>query len=152
MNKPIKKNKTAAPVMVQQPEQSIEQLEIEAAALEEKKMASFKRQLNAKIDAANVAKTSFIAEFHENACYALDWSQSLFDKVAEAQIATKILNAMEKNQSLGLKWFYEFAVSQALQYARSPHRSTSNTANLMHQAQTTAWANVVEMLRWKMEW
>lgn len=108
---------------------------------------------NAKtlIKAASEARSKFVADLDKDAQHALEWAQALYDVQAKAFVWQAMLNILlsgDFDETERLKKCILVCNDQLSHTARDPHRSTSITANLWHQALVVAWANAADWFRW----
>ena len=88
----------------------------------------------------------FQAEFTDNPYKSLAWSSNLFYKVALSYVSNILLGAIDRDPGKTIESLMEYAAKQMQNGARSPKQSTSQLSNLMDQATTAAWAEVVSII------
>ncbi len=85
-----------------------------------------------------------------NFAHELEWSSGLFDYAAEAKVLQRAIMTVwggeERGEPVSLETLLRIANQEALRGARYPKHSTSAPSNLMHQAETAAWANLSERI------
>lgn len=80
----------------------------------------------------------------EDPLRALEWAQDAFDWAARYRVASLAERALDAHGSL--RKLHQTAISRTIRGARHPERSTSATGRLAAEAETVAWAELVELL------
>lgn len=121
--------------------------------------------LAAKLDSARGMIDKFKADFEVNPAYALEYAHSTFEAAARGSVfgwafkaltdehgAPQLYRPAEspaltgKPQRSTLERVRERAHDELVKRAASPHRSTSQTSNLLEQEVLAAWADLLELL------
>ena len=82
-------------------------------------------------------------EFAKDPCYSLRWGDNVFHAVTCIEVYNEIIESLK---STDFSNAVRYSKHKALNDARFPYRSTSPTANLIHEERTQAWAEVLEIL------
>jgi len=101
-------------------------------------------ELNYRLKFAEKCKEKFVEDFTKNPEYALQWSQSVFEKAAEISVLKEAIFSIEKNTDATLDKFINYFQRKASDHARNPSFSTSVTHNLIHIYRGAAFAKLAE--------
>ena len=81
-----------------------------------------------------------------NRPYVLEWSLGYFEEAAKNFVCKKILSAKnnrgETNEQAVVDAIANYALTEVINGARWPKRSTSPVDHLMHECLTAQWANL----------
>ena len=113
-----------------------------AGITEWRRLEALTFRLDSNLSSGRKALERFRKDLDENPAYALRWSDAAFQAAAEIEVATKMKDILAHPEGGRVKAL-EHAREQALRGARCPERSTSGASNMMAQALTQAWAELV---------
>lgn len=100
-------------------------------------------ELELKIKRAVKAKELFLKRFQDDACYALEWSQEVFEDAANEFVFKFVIKIVNKE---GLKAAVDLCQREAIRAATWPQRSTSQPSNEIARCKGQAWASAYELL------
>ena len=111
---------------------------------------AFMARLQSRIEVNTLNLAEWAHKFAADPLYQLRWADGTFAAAATNKVALEalaILNrpATGERPAVTLAQLRKHVQAQALRGARYPERSTSASANLAHQCETAAYA---EMLEW----
>lgn len=106
-----------------------------------------------KIELAQHTLDKFKATFSEDPSYAFEWSDSAFTAAAEVNVFGSVVRSLKHIPAPGepevtIETIRAHATEQALRRAHYPSHSTSVPSNHMYQSVTSAWAEVIELLKY----
>lgn len=121
------------------------------------------RALRFKLDAAVATVSQFrVRMTQDDVASALEWSLTTFEAAARVRVFGQVLSAITDDEgntkpTIGddnrdsVDWVRVYATEEVLRRSRysSQERSTSTTANLMEREYLAAWADVIEIIKWR---
>lgn len=104
--------------------------------------------LEFNIDYTNKAIKEFKKDFNKNPGQALDWSMSVFEKVAENKVNNFLLSIIKKRK-ITIEDIYNYLLKEVVNGARYSKHSTSITANLWAECLLQANSRLLETISGK---
>jgi len=136
--------------------------EVAAPAQPDALVKTLVKVMRIKHDHAASTVEQFKLRLTDDAANALEWSQSVFEAAARVRVFGQVLAAILDSDGnpkvvIGddkrdtVEWIREYAAEEVMRKSRysSQERSTSFTANLMEREYLAAWADVVEIIKWR---
>lgn len=161
------KNKGATTASPTPAEHAEAQLSREAAADALDKVRELARYLDRELTKAHNSIASFAAEVVKNPAHTLEWSHSTFKCAARIHVLTMAMQSITDENgkptaykvhdegAKGLKtwdtvpYLMDYAQREVNRRSGNAGMSTSPTSNLMDREMLAAWAEVIEIIKWR---
>lgn len=85
----------------------------------------------------------FKKDFNDSPSHALIWSQNVFEAQSKVEVATYLLDRIERCE---ISIFYSSLTKEVLERAQRRNGSTMSTSNLFEEFKTMAYAQILDRL------
>lgn len=89
------------------------------------------------------------AKLEKDPAHAFSWGDSAFAAAGRLSIFEDVVRALEDpERDVDLEGIEKYTIERVLQRAQHPTHSTSPTSNLMYEYVTSAWAELIDKMKW----